>query len=84
MLILEWKKVFVSNLYQTRTLVKSKYNLICQVSNKQNLKPTKFKCVVKVQGKNFSHKRKRIYIQGVLLPVRQMLRGDSRHEDKHY
>ena len=25
-----------------------------------------------------------IYIQGVLLPNRQTLRGDSRHEDKHY
>ena len=23
-------------------------------------------------------------IQGVLLPDRQMCRGDSRHEDKHY
>ena len=23
-------------------------------------------------------------IQGVLLPDRQTLRGDSRHEDKHY
>ena len=25
-----------------------------------------------------------VYIQGVLLPDRQTLRGDSRHEDKHY
>ena len=25
-----------------------------------------------------------IYIEGVLLPDRQTLRGDSRHEDKHY
>ena len=24
------------------------------------------------------------YIQGVLLPDRQTLRSDSRHEDKHY
>ena len=25
-----------------------------------------------------------IYIQGVLLPDRQTLRGDSKHEDKYY
>ena len=25
-----------------------------------------------------------IHMQGVLLPGRQALRGDSRHEDKHY
>ena len=25
-----------------------------------------------------------VYIQGVLLPDQQTLRGDSRHEDKHY
>ena len=25
-----------------------------------------------------------VHIQGVLLPDRQTLRGDSRHEDKHY
>ena len=25
-----------------------------------------------------------LYIQSVLLPDRQTLRGDSRHEDKHY
>ena len=25
-----------------------------------------------------------MHIQGVLLPDRQTLRGDSRHEDKHY
>ena len=28
-------------------------------------------------------KGKEIHIQGVLLPDRQTLRGDSRHEDKH-
>ena len=28
--------------------------------------------------------RKREYIQGVLLPDRETLRGDTRHEDKHY
>ena len=29
-------------------------------------------------------RKKNMYIQGVLLPDPQMLKSDSRHEDKHY
>ena len=33
---------------------------------------------------SFFHTPSLWHIQGVLLPDRQTLRGDSRHEDKHY
>ena len=38
----------------------------------------------KVNFFNDSMRKTSLYIQGVLLPDRQTLRGDSRHEDKYY
>ena len=52
---------------------------------KQNLSnKKKYKNSITCSKVMTKHKLKIIYMKGVLLPERQTLVDDSRHEDKHY
>ena len=64
----------VKHLYVYFILIKIKYTLTCVFYSNH------------AHFMDIGHKTHNYmcFIQGVLLPDRQTLRGDSRHEDKHY